>query len=410
MRKLSAAALLCSALLVGCSTSTEDNCATYPAAVPEACVEQAAGAAAYSLEREVPTATEAAADYMIIDEPMISVEFTQYTDSLLAEDGCKLFTGLCYVPHFSTSDDQTNRWLADAVEEAVQQTQITYNEIRQQAQTVYNSHEGDDFYAYSYYCNVNAERLDSKILSVVQVNSAYSGGTHPDYDQIAFNLDLEERMQLSLADVILPDSIGILRDLLLQSLQDQLFDAGGLFPNYQQTVVSCFAGTELTPDWYFSDNGLVIYFNCNEIASYAAGIVKAELPYSILDDVIRPEYLPTSRGGGEGSAVLMASADDCDVKQITTDGTMFYIGTDGAAIYNIKVFDLSSWVTAELPVVGQMLFAANRLTGEEVLALAQPENVRMPEYLLTYRSAAGELYSVAVSPGEMRNVSVPNAK
>ena len=62
-------------------------------------------------------------------------------------------------------------------------------------------------------------------------------------------------------------------------------------------------------------------------------------------------------------------------------------------------------MTEDLPIVGQMVFAANRLTGEEAIEIAQSETARMPEYLLTFRNAAGQVCTLAAEADELREIT-----
>ena len=419
MKKLLGTVLLSSILLAGCAAGVKDAAVSDHAAMPEACdfsMDEKTGSAAYSMERAAVTggepsaATEAAAETDYFDnEPLIYVTFSQYSDSLTADDGTKLFISQCYVPSFKTQDDAVDDWIAYSVEDAALQTWGALNLVKELAETDYQNREDGtsaDFYTYSYYSNVNTERLDSKVFSVLQVNSTYCGGAHPNYSQTAYNVDLTEQTQLSLADVIEPEGAGELLERLLEELQRRLNNLKnfGLLPDYQETIESYFSDPELTPDWYFNDKGRVIYFNCYDIAPIAAGIIKVEFLYDTLVDVLKPEYFPKTPAGGEGSAMLLDSPGERSVLEVPSEGAYFYIGTE-QTIYDLKIYHLSGWVTEDLPIVGQMVFAANRLTGEEAIEIAQSETARMPEYLLTFRNAAGQVCTLAAEADELREIT-----
>lgn len=422
MRKLLGIALLYVMFIVGCAA--KDTASMNLAAVPEACgygIEQKVDTAAFSLgqttgteESTAPVAEAAAESVAYSDDPLVYVTFSQYADSFEAADGSSLFIYSCYKPWFMTGYDSTDLWLASAVDEAERQMQDSVNFMVELAQTDYQKQMasgeevGSDFYSYSYYSNVNIQRMDSRLLSVLELSSTYSGEAHPNYSQTAYNMDIRNQEQLSLADVIYPEKAEELRDRLLDEIQKRLtnLEGSGLYSDYKETVTAYFADSELTPDWYFSDRGLVIYFNCYEIAPYAAGIIKIEFQYDTLVGVLKKAYFPEERLVGEGRAVLLDSTDGRVVLKPLSDGTYFYVGTEQETIYDVRLYRLSSWVTEDMPIVGQMLFAANRLTVGEAIQIAQSENAQMPEYLLTYSSGAGESFSMTVSVDEIREITM----
>ena len=341
-------------------------------------------------------------------EPLVWAAFSRLTDEASADDGTKLFTCQGYIPSFRSEDPDTDRWLEEQVNMALDQTLDSVKLTRDQAMADYNN-RGDDpaagFYAYSYYSYVNTERLDTNALSVLQVNSTYNGGAHPNYAQIAYNMDLKRQVHLSLADVLQAGKDRVVLDRVLGELERRLSDLEnfGLFSDYRSTVESYFDAESLTPFWYFTSNGLTIYFNCYDIAPYAAGIIKVELPYDSLYGVLKAEYFPEKKESGEGSAVLLEIPGERLVLPASSEGELFYISTD-RIIYDVKIYRLSSWLNEEVPVVGQMIFAANRLTAGDAIELAQSQETGLPEYLISFCADDGSVRSFAISIGEIREI------
>ena len=237
------------------------------------------------------------------------------------------------------------------------------------------------------------------MISALQVNSVYSGGAHPNYAQIAYNMDLNAQKRLELSDVILPGGGEAVQQLVLSQLENRFggLEYSGLYPNYPEIVADSFAAPGLTPNWYFSANGLVIYFNCYDIAPYAAGIIKVELPYDTLDGLLDPVYYPVDYDPGEGSVRLLTEAERSNVLYSAAEGEWFYIGTD-AVIRDVKVYKLTGWITDDVPIVGPMVFAANRLTAEDALALPGDQ------YLLSYGIGGREVRELAINANEIREI------
>lgn len=369
----------------------------------------------YSSERSggTGTAEDGSTDYSAEEdakqtEPLVFVTLSRYSDTSSHEDGTKLFTVQGYLPTFSTRSSSTDLWLAEQVSLAAGNTAEAVDRIRDWAETDYRSRAGDtaaDFYTYSYYSSVSTERMDENILSVLQVDSTYSGGAHPNYAQIAYNMDLNRQAQLSLADVIREGKDRELLNRLLNELERRLSDLEnfGLFADYQTTVASYFEDPDLTPYWYFSSDGLVIFFNCYEIAPYAAGIIKVEFSYDSLSDVLLPEYIPEAKAAGEGSAILLDEPGNRIVLTVPSEGDVFYIGAAGV-LYDVKIHRLSSWLNDDVPIVGQMVFAANRLTAGEAVELAQSKDALAPEYLIRFRAGDGEIRTFALKTDEILEI------
>lgn len=405
MRKLLGALLLVLFFLTGCGAASKS---ADRAEVCEAnmAADIDADGAMYSMERSLEDGTE-----ITVETPLICVSFSQHSDTLVAEDGTKLFTASYYVPEFMTDDAEKDLWLASCVNDAVDATLTDLTWTRNLARDEYPGREEGMFYAYSYYSNVNTERMDNEIVSVLQVNSTYSGGAHPNYAQLAYNLDIEASRQLGLADVIEPGGEERLLERVLEELQIRFgdFETLGLFPDYRQVVEDCFDGPELTNQWYFGDNGLNIYFNCYEIAPYAAGIINVELDYDELTGVLRPDYFPGSAGAGEGSAILLNSPEGRRTLPVPSEGEVFYIGTD-RVIYDVKIQRVTGWLADDMPIIGAMVFAANRLTREEAIVLGDGGISGDAMYIVSYKDGTGLRRTVAVGPGIIREIIAKTAE
>ena len=390
-------------LLVGCSAAPKAADAAEACALnTDADVND--NGVQYSVNRSAESGTGVVTEDFT-DMSLVYVTFSEYSDSFTADDGTKLFTSQCYVPEFVTEDEDLDNWLTSCVNDAAARTMNDLVWTRERAQADYPEREEGMFYTYSYYSNVNTERLDNEIISVLQVNSTYSGGAHPNYSQHAYNLDLASSRRLTLSDVIEPDGEAVLLDMVLAELKSRFdgLEGLGLFPDYQLIVQDCLLGPELTSNWYFSDNGLVIYFNCYEIAPYAAGIIKVEFAYDTLRGVLRTDYLPVSADDGEGSVILLDSPEGLEVLSQCSEGERIYISAD-SIIYDVKVYRISSWLADEIPIVGPMVFAANRLTWYEAVEIGDVAMSWKPSYLVSFRSDGGQMKTVAVGNGILHEI------
>ena len=404
---------LCVALLVfimvffcGCAASND-------AAAPEMLydtVEDVLEDGAYSMGRsadpnEAKSTHEAANEAAVCQEPLVYVTFSQYSGSANADAGTKLFISQGSIPEFITEDAAVNDWLASSVDAAAAQAADDMGSVEELARSVYGNREEAspaDFYSYSYYSNVSTARLDSSIVSVLQVNSVYSGGAHPNYAQRAYNLDLRDCDELTLADVILPDGAEMLRQHVLEELEERFggLEYSGLYADYPQIVGDCFENSALTDNWYFSENGLVIYFNCYDIAPYAAGIIKVETPYSMLDGVLLPEYYPERDMTGAGDMAVLDTAEGRSVLGAQPEGECLFVGTD-QMVYDVKLHRIAGWLTDEVPAVGQMVLAANRMTAGEAIAVPAGDEAG---YLLMYSQGADQVRKIVIDANGIREI------
>ncbi len=119
-----------------------------------------------------------------------------------------------------------------------------------------------------------------------------------------------------------------------------------MFDEYQTVVADKFQNSALDAQstaWYFSNNGLVVFFNPYDITPYAAGVVKIEFPYESLTDVLEPDYLPVYNSEESSSAPVMCFPANVDSEEYETlewvdtsdDGVQFALYANGT-IYNLS--------------------------------------------------------------------------
>ena len=442
MEKLLVAVLVTAICLTGCSAATEDLTAKQIFSASDALYMQEAVAFSGSEQEDRVSTTQSGGDAAgeetgflgedtnpasddvpqlskasTVQSPLVCTYFSMTDEEQNAEDGISVFISHCSNVFFSTENAETNAWLRSEMDRINNETELYCQEIYERSLEDYamfcsSAEEMDiQFYTHSYYHDAATTRQDSGIISLLLIDSSYCGGAHPNYTQIAYNFDLNRQRVLSLADVLYPDTCDELLERLLQKLEDRFasLEGYGLFPEYQETVKALFADSGLTPCWYFTDDSLVIYFNCYDIAPYAAGIVKIAFPYSELEGILLAEFFPEDLGEEDGNLEILENAEDRTVLTLLPDsqsGNPIYLGTNGT-IYNVKVCNLSSWIDEQTPIVGQMLFSANRLSSQDALVLCELSARNASDYLVNYQSVDGTYYSFAVTLDGLKAVSLP---
>ena len=244
--------------------------------------------------------------------------------------------------------------------------EIIYTELedlqRQAEEEYYNLQDyfGDEswnFYGYSYYTADTVTRLDGSVFSMTTYYSTYTGGAHP--------------------------------------------NNFGLFDEYQTVVADKFQNSALDAQstaWYFSNNGLVVFFNPYDITPYAAGVVKIEFPYESLTDVLEPDYLPVYNSEESSSAPVMCFPANVDSEEYETlewvdtsdDGVQFALYANGT-IYNLSL-KLVDWVGGQI-ITQRSVYAANYLSESNVV-IVQVDAANSDAYMQLEYGSSGSMQSI----------------
>ena len=149
-------------------------------------------------------------------------------------------------------------------------------------------------------------RSDSRIVSMVYLTHEYTGGMHGYYFERGYVFDAESGERLSLESLAKDQEgfDGFVLDYMktLAAEQENLIEYGALDD----------AGTALAAllregSWYLNGEGLVIFSDVYEIASYADGIIHFTIPYGELAPYLNEKYLPIERQGeGDFSLALQS--------------------------------------------------------------------------------------------------------
>lgn len=126
------------------------------------------------------------------------------------------------------------------------------------------------------------------LASFKQFTYGYSGGAHGMYSTRYAVFDLNTRQQLRLTD-ILQDSA---EDRLLEALRQRYTES---YAEYAQNWLSDKPAEQakslLTDNFIFNEQGLTFSYPPYELAPYSEGEVRLTLDYSVLQDILQPEYV-----------------------------------------------------------------------------------------------------------------------
>jgi len=292
-------------------------------------------------------------------------------------------------------------------QELLSMAQANYESMQIERTKNVSSENNALFYSYSYYTMDTVLRLDTSVFSMTTYYSSYTGGAHPNNTQQAINFDMGSGIQLSLADVLLPEGERGLESKILDWLQAKADDFGFNEPQEYTSIVHEKFGADIlneqTDSWYFSEGGLVAFFNPYEIAPYAAGIIKVEFPYSILKDFLEPRFFPVYRNDHTNGSISTELSREIDtsayetVEEIGTGSSGPSLSISGAP----QVYDLSvswvSWVGGQ-PMTQSTVYVTNCLTDEDLILVNLESQADLENLCIRFNPGDGTLATAYLEP------------
>lgn len=190
----------------------------------------------------------------------------------------------------------------------------------------YTGNGGDGFYGYGYDAMLveaednyglmreyggAMELSSSREITCVRANNEivvflinfyiYLGGAHGDYKTESVCFDAKTGDRLSLEDLSSnPDTLKarVLEEMLRLAEEDAdgYYSESLMLPE-GETREDAFAALFRDGSWYPDDDGLILYSDTYELASYAAGMINFAIPYERLEDCLDTRWLPASPAG-----------------------------------------------------------------------------------------------------------------
>lgn len=377
-------------------TSTQENCAVAEAAEDSGVYGfTAAGDPGGNSDSATNGSYDAGSDvrYFIFDRK---------TDQIYSDNGTELvYEQYCDATYYST-DDEAGEWVESVIADIERDYSSNSKNLAKYAQEIIDLNGLEDFYSFSNYQELGIARHDTRVVSLISMSSVYSGGAHPGSVQTACNLDLQALQLLTLEDVIYEEQAQTLNQLVAEAVREKFvfLEDYGLYDGYETTIANSMNYGNMTAYWYFNDVGLVIFYNQYELAPYAAGIIKVELPYEELNGILREQYFPTDCDGLSGDLVLRSDWEGCSKIPITIeeDGERILVGVEGE-ICQIQMSEIF-WLEGQ-PVLQHMLFSADSLSQQDVLEIIGGFDDEERSFAIEFTDGAGETTVYYVHPGEL---------
>lgn len=392
LRKLSFV-LIFAILLSACGASAPVENGLEDAVVASA-AETIAPAGAENLETTEAAGERSEAEYFRI---------TQYSNAMENDDGVTLVYENYAQAEFVSQDPARTQWVSEILSGIRRDFQVDSENLRTYADEFVAEWGTDGFYSYSNYQQLGVARHDDAVVSLISLSSLYSGGSHPNSVQTAYNLDISGQRLLHLEDVILEEAAPELAKLVRARVDEKftMIDGGnGLFEDYGDIIESSMNYGNMTPYWYMNNEGLVIFYNQYELGPYAAGIIKAELPYADLEGILMEEYFPAAGDGQSGDLCLRWEGEDGHRIPITLgqEGGKLLVGVIGT-VYQVQISEVM-WME-DMPIAQELLFSALSLGENDILELTGVYHDETSSFVIEFTDGRGVQHLYHIQEGDL---------
>ena len=327
----------------------------------------------------------------------------QYSNAMENDDGVTLVYENYAQAEFVSQDPARTQWVSEILSGIRRDFQVDSENLHTYADEFVAEWGTDGFYSYSNYQQLGVARHDEAVVSLISLSSLYSGGSHPNSVQTAYNLDIENQRLLHLEDVILEEAAPELAKLVRARVDEKftMIDGGnGLFEDYGDIIDNSMVYGNMTPYWYMNNEGLVIFYNQYELGPYAAGIIKAELPYADLEGILLEEYFPAPGDGQSGDLCLRWEGEDGHRIPITLgqEGGKLLVGVIGT-VYQVQISEVM-WME-DMPIAQELLFSALSLGENDILALSGVCHDETSSFVIEFTDGRGVQHLYNIQEGDL---------
>lgn len=342
-----------------------------------------------------------------LPEPVSEAEyfyFTKYSNTLSDESGVEVLIENRCVPSFISTDPERSSWVTEILDAIGRDYQTDSTNLYDYAREFVQEYGTEYFYSYSNYQQMGVARHDETVVSLIALSSLYSGGSHPNSVQVAYNLDIANQRILRLEDIIEEASAGTLAEMVRAGVDEKfaMIDGGnGLFEDYGDTIANSMVYGNMTAYWYLNDIGLVIFYNQYELGPYAAGIIKVELPYEDLKGILLEEFYPTRHSGGFGTLTVAGEGSNRIPITLGTEADTMLVGATGT-VYQVQISEVL-WLN-DTPISQDLLFSARSLSEADVLEISGGYTDETRSFAIEFIDGSGVPHICYIHDGELRDM------
>ena len=357
-------------------------------------MEAPAGSSLADTETAAAAETFGAAEYFL---------FTTASNTLTDDAGNTILYETYSVPSFVSGDEGRTEWVNGVLEDIARNFATDSRNLFDYAKEFLELNGTEGFYSHSNYQELGVARHDERVVSLLCLSSLYSGGVHPNSVQVAYNLDITGQRVLKLEDVLAEGAEAALAVMVREAVDAKFAGLGegmGLFEDYGDVIARSMTPGSLTPYWYLNDVGLVIFYNQYELGPYAAGIIKAELPYEALEGILLEEYFPMEPDGVPGDLLLRGDIAGRNAIPITIapEGQTLLVGVEGT-VHQVQLSEVM-WLE-DTPIAQDLLFSALTMGQNDILEITGGYDDAARSFAIEFVNGAGEHRIYYLHEGEL---------
>lgn len=141
--------------------------------------------------------------------------------------------------------------------------------------------------------NYIVEFADDRLISISFMNSTYEGGAHPNSHSQTINFDLQTGREIKLSDLFKPNSnyLKAISDYSIKALKKKT----GEMSDDEWIATGAGAKAENFDSWNIKRTGILINFDPYQVAAYAAGPQDVFIPFEILKNILKPEWVSRTK-------------------------------------------------------------------------------------------------------------------
>ncbi|WP_293741547.1 DUF3298 and DUF4163 domain-containing protein [uncultured Pedobacter sp.] len=200
----------------------------------------------------------------------------------------------------SKSNDEKGKWLDAELKKIFGLAQVDrstgfkniasdyFKDYKLQVAEQSKNGRGDDFEAWMNYTNNSQQTInynDNGYVVIDFLADAYTGGAHGNYSSTMFCLDVQNKKQMVLSDIVKIDS-NTLQDILERNLRKEY----NIKANDALSTVLFDDFIKPNKNFYFNANGIAFMYNPYEVASYAQGQIVIFIPYPDVKAYLVPAF------------------------------------------------------------------------------------------------------------------------
>lgn len=155
-----------------------------------------------------------------------------------------------------------------------------------------NGEEFTSSMAYVWYKKPEMLPAFNRLVQIAIYGDMYMGGAHGVQDVNYLIFDMDSQSQIALNDVVKSEKAGELYELYYRAFKNYLAKELEIITEEDIADYEEMWSFELTENFYFNKEGLVLVYSPYEMGAYAQGFIELTVPYDELMHILKEPYLP----------------------------------------------------------------------------------------------------------------------